>query len=107
MPNRLYKGTTGDAAVTDTGGEKNRQDGFLQRQEKNTPDFRSIRKYLEMVCMYERKKAPEMYLEKSNKTNESSNMGSSREKFGGNTYEESAALHTSRPHLSIDMTSSA
>lgn len=35
--------------------------------------------------MYERKKAPEMYLEKSNKTNESSNMGSSREKFGGNT----------------------
>lgn len=30
------------------------------------------------------KKAPEMYLQKTNRTNESSNIGSSRENFGDN-----------------------
>lgn len=42
ISNGLYKETPAEAAVTDIGGEEGIHNGFLQRQEKNTSDFRNI-----------------------------------------------------------------
>lgn len=57
ISNGLYKGTPADAAVTDGGRQGGIHNNFLQWQEKNTSDFRNTLKYLEMVCMYERKES--------------------------------------------------